>query len=167
MISLRPLSKRDFFRHLFLQSSFDNLLLTDLSLRTDILLEIDGRLPAPGPTDDGPAVPALQEPCRSWGSLRPRISAFLAGGEPLRSLRLVLMLSRVKTEEFLRIHRSELSPEEVEGFFLNILFAKDSLTLTTGCSLRKFSFDKGPERAWDRQIEQLLEQLEIKTGEAP
>ena len=160
MISLRVESRKDFIRHLFLQGSFDNFLLTDLTLRTDVRLEIDGRL-LPGPEEPS----AAGEPARSWGSLRPRISSFLTGEAPLRSLKLVLLLSRRKTEEFLEAQRMDLAPEDVEGFFVNILYAQETLTLTTGCGLKRFSLDRGPEKAWDRQIARLLEQLEIKTRE--
>ena len=166
MISVRVESRKDFFRHLFLQGSFDNFLVTDLTLRTDIRLEMDGRL-LPG-SDDTAGDPAetAKEPARSWGSLRPKVSAFLAGEAPLRSLKLILTLSRRKTEEFLEAQRLELAPGDVEGFFVNVLYTGDALTLTTGCSLKQFSLDRSPEKAWDRQITRLLEQLELKTGEA-
>ena len=166
MISVRVESRKEFFRHLFLQSSFDNFLLTDLTLRTDLRLEIDGRLLPNAEETSGEAPAEAGEPARSWGSLRPKVSAFLAGEAPLRSLKLILLLSRRKTEEFLEAQHLDLAPGDVEGFFVNVLYTSDALTLTTGCSLKRFSLDRGPEKAWDRQIARLLDQLEIKTGEA-
>ena len=47
----------------------------------------------------------------------------------------------------------------MEGFYLNIRYAKDELMLTSGCMQKTFSLDKTWEKAWDHYIENYLTHL--------
>ena len=55
-----------------------------------------------------------------------------------------------------------LIPQDVFGLFFNCQYHGESLTLTTGSSLRIFTMDKSLDQAWDGMLEDFLRRQELE-----
>ena len=50
----------------------------------------------------------------------------------------------------------EMSPEDVQGLYLNLKFDGMHLTCITGTSFRTFTMDKSLEHAWDEMVKKFF-----------
>ena len=58
-------------------------------------------------------------------------------------------------------HKNNMVCSIPATFFLNMIFEQNTVTCTTGCSLKPFSFDKTAEYAWDEWVLSFFHQLKI------
>ena len=100
-----------------------------------------------------------------WGKMRPVATELLRGSKKPDQIKLVLKLSGEDTEKVLAESGADISPETVGGLFLNILYRCDNdletLTATTGVSLKTFSLDRSLEIFWDKIIESFFEKYDF------
>ncbi len=142
---------KEFTAQLFLDRTFDSFLVAEASFVTNYSTEFDG-------TD---LTEGAAEPYISWEQLRPIAFSLIKGRTLPRSFSVVLMLSREKTAELLRASDSPYAPEDVTGLYLNLRYAREQLSVTTGVSFRSFTPDRSLDRIWDKQIERFLAQHEL------
>lgn len=151
MISLHPKNLREFNRQLFAGTAFDAFLVPEAHFHTAFRTDIDGQPSVP--KESGEEAPAS---CIRWSTLRGLALAIVHGTEAPKSFSLVFKLP---DEEIVRL-LPELAadPAEVGGLYLNIRYAREELSITTGCRLKVFSLDKTWEKAWDLKAEEYLRQ---------
>ena len=154
MISLNPKNLREFNRHLFTENTFDGFLVPEAHFLTAFRTDIDGQ-PEASHGSDGDTASASVSACVSWGSLRKIALELVRGTEAPKSFSIVMKLPAESLNSVL-LSADAPDPEEVSGLYLNIRYAREELSVTTGCSMKTFSLDKTWEKAWDRKAEDFL-----------
>ncbi len=157
MIRFSPKKLREFNKQLFAEPTFDAFLVPEAHFVTAFRTDFIGNS-AEGSSNPEDGLSAKEAACVSWKELRP-IALQLVRGQAPKSFSVVLKLPEEQVREIL----AQASPDEdgsnVEGFYLNIRYAKDELMLTSGCMQKTFSLDKTWEKAWDHYIENYLSRL--------
>ncbi len=138
-------------QQLFLGSAFDDFLVSEASFQTSFRSDFDGQL-----AEEGAA-----EPCIAWRQLKPIAYQLIKGKTLPRSFQIVFRLSNEKTAAFLTAVSSSFTPDEVRGLYLNLRYAREQLSITTGCQFAEFTMDRELEKAWDRQVTRFLEKVGV------
>ena len=157
MIRFSPKKLRDFNKQLFAEPTFDAFLVPEAHFTTSFRTDFNGKL-TEGSSDTEDAAFAKEAACVSWKELRP-IALQLVRGQAPKSFSVVLKLPEEQVQEILAQASPGDDASNVEGFYLNIRYAKDELMLTSGCMQKTFSLDKTWEKAWDHYIENYLSRL--------
>ena len=157
MIRFSPKKLREFNKQLFAEPTFDTFLVPEAHFVTSFRTDFNGKL-TEGSSDTEDAASAKEAVCVSWKELRP-IALQLVRGQAPKSFSVVLKLPEEQVQEILAQAAPDDDASNVEGFYLNIRYAKDELMLTSGCMQKTFSLDKTWEKAWDHYIENYLTRL--------
>ncbi len=126
--------KRRFMQALLTKDCFDHFLLSEVTVKKGILLTIDGH--------------ETNEQIAEYGSMREIVYRFIQGSQTPSYMKFVL-----------------LSPENLPGVAsrsVNIIFRRETMTVTSGFSYREFVPDKIEEGNWDQWVEQYLQSLDVE-----
>ncbi|MDD3277649.1 MAG: DUF5721 family protein [Lachnospiraceae bacterium] len=163
MIAITIKSVKTFMNKMLLTDTFDNYYVSEVSITTFATFSIDGKL------HHDFYDPGRAEELRSsgqeqilWKDIKAFCFSVIKGKHAPLAFKFVLQLP--PQEVALLIARSSLSliPEDVFGLFLNCQFTGETLTITTGSSLRIFTLDKSLDHAWDTMLQTFLTQQEIE-----
>ena len=141
---------------LLLTPLFDSFETVSVFVKSYALFSVE----APGAT-----IPGENAAAPSWKQIRPVLVDILKGNKKPEQMKLVLKLSEKNTAEVLRRSGAVLEPEQIGGLFWNILYRsedeKETVTGTTGTSLKIFTPDRSLEKTWDAMAEAILIREEI------
>ncbi len=151
MRSFRFEGTRKLMNSLLLTPLFDQFEVMSAYVRSYAVFSIE---PTPRDEEDKTPSPPL------WKQLRPLMTDILKGTRKPQQIRLVLRLSEKNTLAVLRRSGSSLEAEQIAGLYLNIQYRcadeNESVTGTTGTSLKIFTPDRSLEKTWDAMVEALL-----------
>ena len=159
MIALQIEHIRDLMNKLLLSQTFDRFLVSEASMTTFTTFTIDGQL-HPEFYDADTILPGA-ETQTSWESIRPFCLSVFRGKRLPLAFHFILQLPHAEIPDLLFENGLTISEEDVFGLFLNIQYRNETLTVTTGSSLRVFSGDRSLDRAWDDRIRRFLEEAGI------
>lgn len=160
MIALRIPDLKAFTSRLFVQETFDPFQTVEATIITYTAVHIDGRMQPDFYSSE--ELEQMGNPEFSyWKQLRPFCFTVIKGSRLPKSFRIVLKLPGEKVSGFLQETGVRITPEEIQGLFLNIRYESGSLSCVTGTSLKGFTMDKSTERAWDQYVKNWLKQQEI------
>lgn len=93
-----------------------------------------------------------------WKNFKQYAYQLIKGKKVPQLFRLVLRLPKEKDimKRMLELAGGEFLLEDIQGFYLNIKYEKQQLSVITGISLKKFSMDKSLEQIWDDEVSTLL-----------
>ena len=157
MIALQIEHIRDFMNKLLLTPSFDTFRVSEATITTFTTFSIDGIFhPEFYDNDqiDGPD--AFAESQISWESIRPFCLSVFKGKRLPLSFHFVLQLPKEQIPDFLEKNGLRVPSEDIFGLFLNIQYRNESLTVTTGSSMRVFTPDRTLDQAWDQTVRDFL-----------
>ena len=159
MIRLVPKKLRELNRHLFAETTFDSFLVPEAHFVTAFRTDFTGQLP-PASRDEAESseAPSAAPACVSWQELRPYALQLVRGTQAPKSYSVVLKLPEDKTAA-LAAAAPGADPDDVSGLYLNIRYAKEEVSVTTGCTLKIFSLDKSWEKVWDSRVEEWFARL--------
>lgn len=87
-----------------------------------------------------------------WEEIRPFAFQIIKGQKLPKNIKIIFSMPENKKELVCPIPAT---------FFLNIIFEQNTLTCTTGCSLKTFSMDKTAHYAWDEWVLSFFHKLKI------
>ena len=101
------------------------------------------------------------------GSLILRTNCFdlIKGRQTPSSFKFVFLLSPENMEHTLSSLHSAFTVSDISGFFINIRYQSQLLTLTTGISYNIFSADKTLDSEWDKLVMKFLANNDINFKE--
>ena len=146
------LTEKKEFMHLLLCSSlFDNFLLSEASIHTAVLYDIDGHLNQSFFSAEELADNQLEGLAyMPYSRLRPVFYELVKGKSTPTSFKIVLMLSPSNLKNTIQASGTSIAAADILGAYMNILYQKEQLILTTGVSYRTFIPDKSFERDWEK-----------------
>ncbi|GAA6491234.1 hypothetical protein K280104A7_07980 [Candidatus Bariatricus faecipullorum] len=134
---------------------FDSFLLIEGEITTFCQFHIDGRLHKEFFHQAGEEEAPDRE-FSLWQEQREYCFSLIRGKRTPLNFRFILALSRPDTVRLLEQENLSLTPEDVQGLYLNFHFNGTELSCTTGTSLNLFTLDKSLEQAWDKEAQQFF-----------
>lgn len=131
-------NKKDFMNTLLKGTAFDRLLVRTVSLRTNIVYEMDCTLNKEWFTDD--ELETIDDKYASWSIIKPTVFELIKGTKLPGYMKIVLSPSAEATS---KVHSN------AAALFINIIFEDNKLSIITGSSEIAFSMDKSVEHSWD------------------
>ena len=168
MISLEVQNIRIFMSRLLMKSDFDRFCLVEASVSAFCNFEISGRTNAEwfspsgsqtAPAQEHPPLPAYV----SWEKIRPHVFQVIRGGRTPLRMKIILALTPAQIASVLKSSpdSASVSVEQVSGMFLNIVYDKNGLMLTTGTAMKTFTMDRSAEKAFDKVMTSFLTETGI------
>ncbi len=157
MISLKLTDTKDFMNKLLCTEIFDNFLLQEAVITKAASYVIDGHL-----QKDFYSSSELDELGLSGYSMLPfrmlRSNCFdlIKGKQTPSSFKFIFLLSPENMEHTLSSLNSSFTVNDISGFFLNIKYQNQMLSLTTGISFNIFSPDRSLNSKWDKLVMKFL-----------
>lgn len=162
MLALKLTDVKDFMNKLLRSETFDHFLLQEAVISGAANYIIDGRL-----NQEYFSSEELEEahiadyPFLPFSMLRGNCFDLIKGKKTPTSFRFVFLLSPENQKKTLESLHSSFTEKDIRGFFLNLKYQNQILTLTTGVSYQIFSMDKSLENEWDRLVIRFLKQQNI------
>jgi len=162
MLAIRIEHIGAFMKKLLLQSAFDRFLVSEASVVTFASFSIDGQLrPEFYPEEEADAIRREGRQQARWAEIKPFCLSLIRGRQLPLSFQAVLQLPPEDLPQLLEGSGLSLAPEDIFGLFLNIQYRNETLSVTTGTSVRTFSLDHSLDNAWDQSVRELLAREEL------
>ncbi len=158
MIAINLIEVKNFMNLLFTSEIFDNFLVSEATIINGITYSVDGHVNRESENDLRDDYPYG---LASYGKIRPRLLKLISGNHTPEYIKFVLTLSPDNIERTLESIHSSLTEKDISGMYLNIIYQKQKLTVTTGLSYRIFTKDKALEQEWDRFVQLFLKKNNI------
>lgn len=162
MIALQIKNIRDFMNSLLLQDTFDWFLVSEASITTFTTFSISGDLRREFLDQDQLEQDEYKNRSQvTWKEIRSFCLSVIKGKRTPLSFKFVFQLPADQVGALLDRFDLPFQPEDVYGLFFNCQYQNETLTLTTGSSLRIFTLDRSLDQAWDRMLTGFLENLKL------
>ena len=146
---------KTFTSALFVGNTFDDFLVSDVSITTYNTFNIDGHIKKAFYSNE--EYEEMGSPSLSkWSSLKPFCFSIIKGKKLPLSFKIIFCLSKEATISFLNENELDYTLENINGLFLNIKFENNELSYVTGTSLNIFTLDKSLEQAFDSYISKFI-----------
>ena len=156
MLALKITDTKDFMTKLLAGDTFDTFLFSEGSVTTFTTFLVDGTW--------HPEFFKEEQSALTWKLVRPLLYNIIKGKNTPVHMRIVLKLADYNVESLLRSADVPFTKEEIDGLFLNLTYAKDEVSVTTGTSLRIFTLDKTLDRVWDDMVRRFFQTRGIQTA---
>ena len=155
-----------FMKKLLLQSDFDSFSVSEAEIVTFAAFSIDGTLrPDYYPPEKAAELRGGRRRQALWSEIRPFCLSLIRGQQPPLSFRVIFAAPEEEILRILQENDSAIAPEDIYGLYMNVQYKNDTLTVTTGTSLRIFSADRSLDKAWDKTVLDFLEKRELYQSE--
>ncbi len=146
MIALKITDTKDFMAKFLAGDAFDTFLFSEGSVTTFTTFTIDGTWHPDFFGDDAGTH------TMTWKMIRPIVYDIVKGKHTPIQMRIVLKLADYNVETLLKNAGLQITKEQVNGLFLNLMYAKDEVNAVTGSSMKIFTLDKSLDKVWDDMV---------------
>lgn len=158
MIAEQIKDVKKFMSKLLIENSFDEFLVSSVSITTYNTFEIDGHIKKEFFTDE--EFSELPDSHLSfWSKLRPFCFSLIKGNKTPVKFRMIFALNKTQIERLITASQLSVNVDDVNELFLNIKYENNTLTYVTGTSLKIFTMDKSLETAFDTYISNFISTL--------
>ena len=161
MISIELTDTKDFMNKLLRTEIFDNFLLQEAVITKAASYVIDGHLQKGFYS----STELEENGIAGFRMLRTNCFDLIKGRQTPSSFKFVFLLSPENMEHTLSSLHSAFTVSDISGFFINIRYQSQLLTLTTGISYNIFSADKTLDSEWDKLVMKFLANNDINFKE--
>ena len=158
MLSLQITDIREFMSQLLTGDTFDRFFLVEAQVTGGYSLTLDGRR---NRDFYDPEDPKARDPFLSWGELKHLVFAAVRGNRLPLSMKIILALPDSTAAALISRVNSSEPREDIRGMYVNILYSRGSLRLTTGISSTGFSLDRSLEYLFDDSVRNMLKRHDI------
>lgn len=141
-----------FMSELLSGERYDSFYLFEARIKADIDYSINGKINKDFFDSDDRDIMAAEEYI-SWKKIKPVVYGFVKGDKLPLSLKLILMFNRENITRLVEMNNLLISENDIGALFFNVLYERESLTVTTGTSIKTFSLDKTLDHVWDDTVE--------------
>lgn len=140
--------KADYIRELFV-SKYDSFYLYEARVKTKLDYYINGKLnKAYFDSEQAEELPEYIE----WKDIKQTVYDYIWGKRLPIAFKIILMFNRENINRLLEMNHLPVSSEDVGALFLNVVYEHETLSVTTGTSLKIFTLDKTLEQVWDDTV---------------
>ncbi|MCI9053290.1 MAG: hypothetical protein HFI05_15500 [Lachnospiraceae bacterium] len=160
MVACKVIDIKGFMAKLLLKEIFDEFLVIEAEISTDIRFSIDGHIQEEFFTiEEREELP--KERIALWKRLRPICFELIKGKKTPKNMKIVFRMKQEMVRSLLQETGLPYREEDIEGLYLHIRYEKESLYCITGVSMRIFTMEKGLEHSWDKKVQEFLKTSEI------
>lgn len=162
MIAITIKNLKNFMNQLLLSDAFDRFQVSEVQITTFATFSIDGKLHHN--FYESEASKERKEAGQKqilWGDIRNYCFSLIKGKRTPLSFKIIFMFPKDETDMLIAENNTGITSDDIYGLYLNCQFNGETLTLTTGTSLRIFTLEKSLEHAWDRKLQTLLTEQAI------
>ncbi len=153
MLALKIANIKDFTSKLLAGDTFDTFCMVESTVTTFNTFTIDGTLHLDFfDTDTSNILNEKFIQYSFWKDIRPFFYSVIRGKRVPLGFKIILGLSKNQISSMVQRISGKISPDMVNGLYLNIQFKNGTLMCTTGTSLKTFSPDRSLDQAWDTTI---------------
>ena len=98
----------------------------------------------------------------TWADLKDFCFSLIKGQHTPLSFKFVFKLSDEEVSSFIKSYALDYTKEDIQGLYLNIRFENLQLKITSGTSLKTFTLSKDVEKAWDKELTSIVDELELE-----
>ncbi len=160
MLNIDISDTKGFVRKLLMDEVFDNFLLVEANVKSNVSYHISGRINKDF-FDNDELSEMVSEDYICWKTTRGHIYNVIKGNKLPLSFKLVFILSKPNINHIIEKNNLPFSTDDIANLTLNIYFDGKSITATTITSLRSFSTDKTLEMLWDNSVKAFFKHYEI------
>lgn len=140
--------KADYIRELFV-SKYDSFYLYEARVKTKLDYYINGKLnKAYFDSEQAEELPEYIE----WKDIKQTVYDYIRGKRLPIAFKIILMFNRENINRLLEMNHLPVNSEDVGALFLNVVYEHETLSVTTGTSLKIFTLDKTLEQVWDDTV---------------
>lgn len=149
-----------FMTQLLKDTMFDNFQLCEATIQTGCSYTIDGHLNLVFYNSDELEI-LDQRTYALWSEVKPLAFDMIKGTHTPLSFKIVMMLAPSNVSKLVTQNNLPIHPEDISGLYLNILYDRSTLTLTSGVALKVFTLDKSIEHIWDENLRKYCSKCNI------
>ncbi|MCD8073640.1 MAG: DUF5721 family protein [Lachnospiraceae bacterium] len=151
-----------FVKKLLTDDTFDTFLLSEASITTFATFQVDGTFhPDYLDTSEADQLIAEKSGYTLWKRVRPFFFDLTKGRHTPLRFSIVFRLAPHNVKKLITQGGLPISPEQVDGLFLNIRFDGKTISCVSGVSMKSFTLDRSLEHAWDDMLEKFFRQKQI------
>lgn len=161
MIALQVEDIKNFMNKLFKDITFDEFEVVSVDISQGINYSIDGKRDLDFYTNTEEEETTSDQTFIKWSNLKSTVFSIIKGNKTPSLMKIVLMVSNKNKQNLVIKSNSEYQPENINGFYLNIIFDPSGLKVITGTNYKLFSLDKSVENYFDDSIIKFFVKNEI------
>ena len=166
MSALTVRSLKAFMNSLLIADTFDCFQVSEATITTFTTFSIDGILhPDFYGSDRSEEIQTSGRIQVLWKEIKPYCFSVIKGKHTPLSFKFVLQLPKKETLDLIEKSGLPIKGDDLFGLYVNCQYNGDTLTLTTGTSLRVFTLDKSLDHAWDQKLKSFLSSQNIEVCE--
>lgn len=151
MISFEIEDIKDFMNRLFKEALFDDFEVISVEVSQGIHVQIDGSLQMDFFEPEEIEQFDTQRYIK-WEDLKMTVFHVIKGSRAPSSMKIILTLARKNKLNLFIKSNSPFEPDDIHGFYINVLFEPNQLKVVTGTNYKLFSLDKSIENYFDDSI---------------
>jgi len=151
VIALQVEDVKNFMNKLFKDVTFDEFEVVSVDLQQGISYTIDGALQLQF-YDSLEKELLNDQKYIKWSELKGTVFSIIKGNKTPSTMKIVFVVSQKSKLNLVNKSSSVYQPEDVNGFYLNIIFDASGLKIVTGINYKLFSLDKSIENYYDDSI---------------
>lgn len=154
MISIKINDVSNFMQNLLVQDTFDSFLLCDGEIHTANVISINGRINKN--FYDSQELESINEDFVIWKNLKHICFEIIKGKKVPTKMKLVFSLPKSSYAKIIEDCGATLTPENIGGLYLHVLYENNQIEIITGTSLNIFTMDKTLDKYWDSTMQSFL-----------
>ena len=141
--------KTEYLKELFEKEKYDSFYLYEVRVKTKLDYYVNGRLNREYfDTEEQADLPEYVE----WKDIKQIVYSYIKGKRLPIGFKIILMFNRENISRLLEMNNLPVKTEDVSALFMNVVYEHESLSVTTGTSLKIFTMDKTLEHVWDDTV---------------
>lgn len=141
-----------FMSELLTKEKYDSFYLFELRLKTKLDYYINGSINKE--FFEGEAaenMPSGEYEC--WANIKTMVYELIKGDKLPLGFKIILMFNRENITRLVEMNNLPINESDISALFLNVSYEKETLTVTTGTSIKIFTLDKTVDNVWDETVE--------------
>ena len=141
--------KTEYLKELFGKEKYDSFYLYEARVKTKLDYYVNGRLNREYfDTEEQADLPEYVE----WKDIKQIVYSYIKGKRLPIGFKIILMFNRENISRLLEMNNLPVKTEDVSALFMNVVYEHETLSVTTGTSLKIFTMDKTLEHVWDDTV---------------
>jgi len=146
-----------FMGKMFKEDTFDDFDLVSATIHQGIIFTLDGKINPDFYTEETLPTSAYV----SWIDYKNLVFSIIKGNKTPSLMKIVFAVSYKSKQNLVIKSNSNFDPDEINDFYINILFDSNGLKVITGTNYKQFTLDKSVESYFDDSILKFLIKNEI------
>lgn len=141
--------KTEYLKELFEKEKYDSFYLYEARVKTKLDYYVNGRLNREYfDMEEQADLPEYVE----WKDIKQIVYSYIKGKRLPIGFKIILMFNRENISRLLEMNNLPVKTEDVSALFMNVVYEHETLSVTTGTSLKIFTMDKTLEHVWDDTV---------------